>query len=381
MSAWTCKQTAPLFPVHGVARSMAATSPRPRDPWLRAFGYAIPLGVASAIVVVTILHTLQTEHVAAWVRPVEIGTSIGFTALLTAGVLWFSRTDPEAEHVLRLGFWTLGGGVYFASLVAFLILGQVAAGGRIQEPWITTWISSLGGMVVTFLVGVYDVAHRRAADEAEALARRLGFLNDLLRHDVRNDASIIIGNTELVEDEIGPSEELAHIAQAAEHIVELTNIVRVFDEEDDQALGTTRLRPILSRAVEHTRATAPNATIRFDADAFEDVEILATNAIGSVFVNLLQNAVQHHDRDEPQVDVEVQVLDEHVQITIADDGPGIPPDVREHLFEEGVKGDRSNGSGLGLHLVHELVTARGGTIEVQDRTPRGTMFEITLPRA
>jgi signal transduction histidine kinase len=69
-----------------------------------------------------------------------------------------------------------------------------------------------------------------------------------------------------------------------------------------------------------------------------------------------------------------------VVVEVADDGPGIPTSVREALFQEGARGPESAGTGLGLYLVHTLVTRYGGTVSAHDNQPRGTVVRVELPR-
>jgi len=70
-----------------------------------------------------------------------------------------------------------------------------------------------------------------------------------------------------------------------------------------------------------------------------------------------------------------------IEVEIADDGGGIPPDVREHLFEPGVHGSDSSGDGIGLYLVGKLVDAYGGRVAVSERSPSGTRFSFRFPPA
>jgi len=98
----------------------------------------------------------------------------------------------------------------------------------------------------------------------------------------------------------------------------------------------------------------------------------------SVFRNLLNNAVQHHDGDEPTVGVSAEVDDDWVLVQIADDGPGIDPDRREAVFGKGEKGLESEGTGLGLYLVYTLVDHYGGAVWIEDNEPRGSVFNVRL---
>jgi signal transduction histidine kinase len=71
---------------------------------------------------------------------------------------------------------------------------------------------------------------------------------------------------------------------------------------------------------------------------------------------------------------------DHVLIAVEDDGPGIPPELRDRLFDPFVS-TKAGGTGLGLALTHQIIRDHGGTIEVTSRPPRGTSFTLVLPRA
>jgi signal transduction histidine kinase len=100
----------------------------------------------------------------------------------------------------------------------------------------------------------------------------------------------------------------------------------------------------------------------------------------SVFRNLLNNAVQHSDRDEPTVVVsaETEAGGDWVVVRVADDGPGIPADRKETVFGKGEKGLESEGTGLGLYLVYTLVDHYGGSVWIEDNDPRGSVFVVRL---
>nr|WP_305882660.1 sensor histidine kinase [Haloplanus ruber] len=103
--------------------------------------------------------------------------------------------------------------------------------------------------------------------------------------------------------------------------------------------------------------------------------------LGSVFRNLLNNAVQHSDRDEPSVTVSASATDDAVTVRVADDGPGIPDDRKERVFGKGEKGIESEGTGLGLYLVYTLVDQYGGEVWIEDNDPCGTVFVLQFERA
>jgi signal transduction histidine kinase len=101
--------------------------------------------------------------------------------------------------------------------------------------------------------------------------------------------------------------------------------------------------------------------------------------LGSVFKNLLTNAIVHNDGPVTEVTVSVTVADGAVAVRVADNGPGIPDDRKDTIFEDGEKGLDSEGTGLGLYLVQTLVDRYGGDVRVEDNEPTGAVFVVELP--
>jgi len=97
-----------------------------------------------------------------------------------------------------------------------------------------------------------------------------------------------------------------------------------------------------------------------------------------VITNLVRNAVQALDRRGEILVTATRSLD-HDTIVLQDDGPGIPPNLRERVFEP-LFTTRSKGTGLGLTICRQIIERHGGTIEVVDHTGRGASFRIRLPR-
>jgi two-component system nitrogen regulation sensor histidine kinase NtrY len=100
--------------------------------------------------------------------------------------------------------------------------------------------------------------------------------------------------------------------------------------------------------------------------------------IKSALINLLDNAVEA-TAAPGQVEVRVAARDGHLEIQIADTGPGIPPEAKSKLFLPYFS-TKGRGTGLGLAIVHRIVTDHHGTIRVDDNRPRGTVFTIALPQ-
>ena len=105
--------------------------------------------------------------------------------------------------------------------------------------------------------------------------------------------------------------------------------------------------------------------------------------IRQILVNLVTNA-HEYSPERASIQVGARVADNAVEITVTDNGPGIPPAQLEHIFERFVRGDagltqRVGGTGLGLAISKSLVELHGGTITAASVVGRGSTFTITLP--
>lgn len=224
---------------------------------------------------------------------------------------------------------------------------------------------------------------------------QLDVLNKVLRHDIRNDMEIVLTWTELLEDEVSDTGEeyLDRILRAGRHVVELTTVSRdlskIINKDESLDLEMISLDRILTDEVEKRREAFEDAEITVAEPPESGTHVLANELLSSVFRNLINNAIQHNDSDQPEVVLRVQEDDDHIQISLADNGPGIPDEMKKHLFGEGDKGLESEGTGIGLFLVQSLVESYGGDVRVEDRTATtsdeetrtGTVFVVELQTA
>jgi signal transduction histidine kinase len=125
-----------------------------------------------------------------------------------------------------------------------------------------------------------------------------------------------------------------------------------------------------------------NANFKADlADDLPKINVVAQD-IGRVLLNLVNNAFQAvRDVEDPEVLVRTQMKDGAVIITVIDNGPGIPEDIKAKIFQPFFTTKASGeGTGLGLSLSYDIVTkGHGGEIDVNSEAGKGTEFFIKLP--
>ena len=232
---------------------------------------------------------------------------------------------------------------------------------------------------------VRDITERKAYEATlEEQRDNLDVLNQVLRHDIRNDIQLIVAYAELLADECtsdDAQEYIEIVLDHAGHAVDLTTSARNIAEmmlsvEDD--LHAINVRDVLDNEIEELRSGYPDATVT--EDAVPSMMVQANDMLGSVFRNLLKNAVQHNDAAVPEVDVTATAEDDAVVVRIADNGRGISETQKERIFGKGEKSLDSQGTGMGLYLVDTLVASYGGSVWVEDNTPKGSVFAVELPK-
>lgn len=236
---------------------------------------------------------------------------------------------------------------------------------------------------VGYLVDI--TAQKEIETRLETQRNTLEMLNRVLRHDIRNDLQLIQTYAGLLEDHVDEEGEghLETIQQSVDQAVDLTDTtgdladVMLQSRSDRQPVS---VRDCLSEEVETVRSTYPDAAVRVEDD-LPETEVVANEMLGTVFRNILTNAIKHNDKDQPQVDIEAGIDAESVTVRIADNGPGVPDNKKGEIFGKGEKGQESEGTGTGLYLVSSLVDRYGGDVRAKDNEPEGTIFIIELPRA
>jgi PAS domain S-box-containing protein len=219
--------------------------------------------------------------------------------------------------------------------------------------------------------------------------QQLQVLNRVLRHNFRNDMNVIdVCATQLVDRLDGEDAELAdRIRSVARDLSETGTKAREIERimsrrhNDPQPID---LPSLVTRQLDTLRHEYPAAEI--EADLPDELEIHSTGILESVLQNVFENAVVHNDSQQPHVWVRIEGDDSQVEISVADDGPGIPQQEREVLVK-GTETPLEHGSGLGLWLVNWGVTMLGGDIDFRDRVAfgrdddvSGSVVTISIPR-
>ena len=281
-------------------------------------------------------------------------------------------TDPETVERIRAG-------IEAEEPMSMDVLNYRKNGQRF---WNLVKISPLydpSGELSHFVGFQTDITDRKIRE------RRLEVLNRVLGHNLRNKMNIVQGHVELLKGAIEGDDELdslATIEAAAEDLFRLGESVR--DIEQSVSRISPEATPVdlgeeLRRVRSEFRDRYETATIELTLpeQGLDDVEV--PGLVRGVR-EVVENAIVHNEAPNPSVDIRVQEREDGwLRIEIEDDGPGIPEQELE-VLEKGesavVHADR-----LGMWLIHWIVTRAGGSFDVSEAEPRGTVVEISVPKA
>ena len=226
-------------------------------------------------------------------------------------------------------------------------------------------------------------------------ARSVTAMAAIMSHEVKNPLSGIRGAAQLLEDAVdGDNRQLTRlICDETDRIVALVNRMDSFSDDQPPARHAVNIHEVL----DHVRRLAENGFARH----LRIVELYDPSLppvhgnrdqLVQVFLNLIKNAAEAAPDDGGEIQlmtryrhgtrVAVPGGKEHtdlpLEITVRDNGPGIPDDIKPFLFDPFVT-TKKNGTGLGLALVAKIIDEHGGIIDLES-APRRTDFRVLLPK-
>jgi two-component system sensor histidine kinase KdpD len=234
-----------------------------------------------------------------------------------------------------------------------------------------------------------------AAQNAQIKVETETLRNSLLAgisHDLRTPLSAIVGAaSSLVEgpERLSPESrrELARtIYEEGQRMATLANNILDMARLDAGAVTLNRdwvpLEEIVGGVLTRLRARLEGRPVKIDLPKDAPLVKLDAVLIGQVLVNLLENALKYTPAGTA-IEIAAEFAPAAVTVSVADEGPGIPPGLEERLFDKFYRAapERAqSGVGLGLTICRAIVEAHGGTIRAENRSPRGAVFRFTLPR-
>jgi PAS domain S-box-containing protein len=263
-----------------------------------------------------------------------------------------------------------------------------AADGAFTREVLRRTADGLREFLLTVVPVDHDAAHGRSyafyidITERKRRQQRLRVLSRVLRHDLRNQVTVIRGAAEAIADRAsdGRVEQLA--AGTVDAAAELAAIGRKTRVVERVVVGsdTGGARPtaqVVEEAVRPFREPPHEAQV--SVAYRDDAEVPAAEAVRLTVHELVENAVVHNDAATPRVWVHARTTDDGLlEVDVADDGPGIPDAERAVLTGEREATQLEHASGLGLWTARWVVGALGGEFAIEDRAGGGTVVELRL---
>ncbi len=227
--------------------------------------------------------------------------------------------------------------------------------------------------------------------QAETLtAEKFAFAGELaamVAHEVRTPLTVMRSSAQMLASGKAPA-NLDRDELAGTIVSEVDRVNRVVDgliqlaRPVEARPAPTSLPEAIERAAVFTQSHAQQKGVRIECalDSEQELALCDPEQIYQVALNLLVNAVQALPRGGRVRIRTLPLLDGAVGFVVEDDGPGLPPELRDRVFNPFVT-SREEGTGLGLAFVERVVRAHSGTVDVQSQAGVGTTFAVRLPMA
>jgi len=213
-------------------------------------------------------------------------------------------------------------------------------------------------------------------------------------HELRTPLSLIKGYTETLLDGAMDNPEVSQkflqtIDRNAERLKLLIEDLLTISELEAGRLRLhlqpVALKPLIGKLCEDFKPRAASRDVKLVSEVPELTARADTDRVQQVLSNLVDNAIKY-GRNQGTVTIRGRATDDgKVELCVADDGPGIPEDARERIFERFYRVDKARsreqgGTGLGLSIVKHIIQSHGGRVWVESEMGAGSRFHFSLPQ-
>jgi len=214
--------------------------------------------------------------------------------------------------------------------------------------------------------------------------QHLDVLHRVLRHNLRNELTVVLGHIEAVLDGVADPEiqsAASTVKRAASRLTQLSEEAKTIETVlgESTTLRPVELSPVVSDVVSECAGRFDEASISVDLPPA--IGVRADEKLRIVLQSLLDNAIRHNDADHPRANVHVVVPDSStVEIAVVDNGPGIPKIEQQIITDDTDITPLNHGNGLGLWLVKWIVESYGGTLDIETPSDGGSIVRLELHR-
>jgi signal transduction histidine kinase len=294
---------------------------------------------------------------------------VGLTAILLASFLlhFVSGTITHPLDDLVAGVRALAAGDYTYS---------ITPRGSTEVVELAEAFSKMRGELLAF---------QRKQIETERVAA-LGRAANSLSHDLRHHLAALVANAEFLYEaeklKLNRDEAYREIQTASDQMTELLDSLRdLAREQRNLAPVSASMEQSVRRTIDAARARPERRDVEISVRSSGDTAgVFDPKKMERALLNLTLNACDAVAGRRGKIVFEIASTPDNFEIRVADNGPGIPPAIRNNLFDPFVSAGKPNGTGLGLAIVSKIISDHGGTVSVERTSERGTTFLIKMPR-
>ncbi|MFC7069015.1 ATP-binding protein [Halobaculum lipolyticum] len=338
-----------------------------------------PALLAASIVALVVLHVLLDRD-SLVVETAEASILLVF-ALALVFVTWrVVREEFSPGRVWRVVATGLVTGVVVGSLSALYLGARRVTNEPITEAWFIVSIGWSLGTSAGSLVGYYveRVRHERAAQVR--VAGRLTVLQRVLRHNIRNEVTIMRGIAQSARASTEDPEVSAELDRLCTHVDRVYGLSEKAQTLANLWNDTTAVETDLAAAareeVARFREEHPEASLSLECP--DRADAVAHRDVAAAIRETLDNAAVHNDTAGLSVDVMVALDDDRVVVEVVDDGSSVP---EEELAA--IRATRElplqHVTGLGLWVIYWIVELSEGSLEMENRDPEGVRVRMSFP--
>jgi signal transduction histidine kinase len=244
----------------------------------------------------------------------------------------------------------------------------------------------LASVIAGHVATAIGLAQAREQREHEERLTTIGQLLSGVVHDLRGPMTVISGYARYLREEADPTrreEHSAAILRQVESINAMAREILAFARgEENLLVRKVYLKPFFTELADTLRVELEGSGVELGLEVEErGVAWFDQHKIRRAVHNLVRNAVQAIAPDSGRITLGVgrRELDQALVLTCRDDGPGVPDEIRERIFESFTSHGKPEGTGLGLAIVQKVAADHGGSVDVRSRVGE-TVFTVTLPQ-
>jgi signal transduction histidine kinase len=295
---------------------------------------------------------------------------LGASAIIFGALLFgfVSRTITKPLDNLVAGVRALAAGNYTYS---------ITPEGTSEVAELSTAFAKMRGELLT---------SQQQQIETERIAA-LGRAASSISHDLRHYLAAVVANAEFLyeadELKLDKSEIYQEIQTASNQMTDLIDSLRELAHQRSAiSPEPANLDQIVRRAIEAVKARPEFRSRTITLIARDEMEgVFDPRKLERAFFNLVLNACEATPEGESRVTVDVQTREDSFEIRVTDQGPGVPNNIRDIVFDPFVSSGKLNGTGLGLAIVSKIVHDHGGSVRLERTSETGTVMLVKLPRS